>query len=337
MALSGMSTKQLNTRPLLVPKTHSITADYTLSMGKCDLDRSLKGSILECASRESGKKYAVKVLHHVPKSWRDVDVHWRACVSSSIVKIEDVYENALYRKKYLFVIMEYMEGGRLLSRFVQPLAEGQAAAIVERISVAVAHIHCMNIAHHSLKLEALLFKSNSLDSPLKLTDFSSARLVTSRKMLQTPCHVSPEGPRTEKHSKANDMQSLGHILYRLLGGAVLSPVAEQQIKLGRYTYPAAEWSHISAEAKSLINHLLSTNSYKRLSIEEMLEHRWITSKGKCLPSTALTSSCDLLEESRRRIETPEEMAPALLFISSVYISCPLASCWINAMFGISSR
>jgi len=47
---------------------------------------------------------------------------------------------------------------------------------------------------------------------------------------------------------------------------------------GKYEFPDAEWSGISADAKDLINKLLTLKASKRISMAEALEHSWITSR-----------------------------------------------------------
>jgi len=63
-----------------------------------------------------------------------------------------------------------------------------------QISLAVQHLHEMNIAHRDLKPENLLYKSASQDSHIKLCDFGFAKLDNGDLMTPqfTPFYVSPQ-------------------------------------------------------------------------------------------------------------------------------------------------
>ena len=50
----------------------------------------------------------------------------------------------------------------------------------------------------------------------------------------------------------------------------------QNVRKGKYGFPEQEWSEISSDAKDLINRLLKLKASKRISMEEALEHTWIT-------------------------------------------------------------
>lgn len=314
------------TRPVrsLRPKKNAITDDYVLS--KTVLGVGVNGKVLACTSRRTGEKHALKVLRDVPKSRREVDLHWRACVSDYIVDIVDVYENTFGGQRCLLVVMECMEGGELFTRIQEhgdhPFTEREAAAIARQVCAAVSHLHQINLAHRDLKPENLLYKTKSGESVLKLTDFGFAKEVTSK--MQTPCYtpyyVAPEVLGPEKYDKSCDMWSLGVILYILLcgyppfysaSGAAISPGMKRRIRLGQYTYPDAEWKHVSSDVKDLISGLLKTDPQERLSIEAVLAHRWITGEGIVHPTAPLMSARVLLEEKHMWDETQEEMAHAL--------------------------
>ncbi|XP_065199186.1 MAP kinase-activated protein kinase 2-like [Sycon ciliatum] len=314
------------TRPVrsLRPKKNAITDDYVLS--KTVLGVGVNGKVLACTSKKTGEKHALKVLRDVPKARREVDLHWRACVSDYIVDIVDVYENSFGGQKCLLVVMECMEGGELFTRIQEhsehPFTEREAASVARQICAALSHLHHLNLAHRDLKPENLLYKSKARDSVLKLTDFGFAKEVTSK--MQTPCYtpyyVAPEVLGPEKYDKSCDMWSLGVILYILLcgyppfysaSGAAISPGMKRRIRLGQYTYPDAEWKSVSSEVKQMISGLLRTDPAERLSMEQVLCHAWITGQGVVHPQEPLMSARVLAEESHMWEETQEEMAHAL--------------------------
>lgn len=76
-----------------------------------------------------------------------------------------------------------------------------------------------------------------------------------------------------------DIWSLGVVLFTCLSGTLPfaddygSPAAEQ-IKSGQFQFRSSNWKSVSGVAKSLIKELLTTNVYKRPTIDELLKHRW---------------------------------------------------------------
>ena len=49
--------------------------------------------VLECTSKKTGAKFALKVLKDSRKARLEIDMHWRASGCRHIVNIIDVYEN----------------------------------------------------------------------------------------------------------------------------------------------------------------------------------------------------------------------------------------------------
>jgi len=47
------------------------------------------------------------------------------------------------------------------------------------------------------------------------------------------------------------------------------------IQDGVYSFPAREWSTISAEARDLVEHLLVRNPHRRYTADQVLAHPWI--------------------------------------------------------------
>ena len=165
--------------------------------------------------------------------------------------------------------------------------ENQAVTIVKQIAQAVTHLH-VNMVHCDVKPENLLFESDSLDSPLKLTDFGLARLITSDsedvvqiiKCRGFYIYFPPEVLRGEKVDKPCDMWALGCTVYLLLTGFIPFNIytgdGVEPGTHGECTFPDIYWSHNSPGAKDLIRRLLKTNPKERMSIDEVCAHPWIT-------------------------------------------------------------
>lgn len=303
-------------------KKIAITEEYKISTNVLGL--GINGKVLECFHLKTDEKFALKILVDNAKSRREVEIHRRACEHQNIVYIKDVYENIYNGRKSLLVVMECMEGGELFSRIQKKTAftEREAAEVVESIGQALLHLHTWNIAHRDLKPENLLYKDNSPNSVLKLTDFGFAKETTTTN-LNTPCYtpyyVAPEVLGPEKYDKSCDMWSLGVIMYILLcgfppfysnHGLAISPGMKKRIRNGQYEFPSPEWNAVSEEAKQLIRKLLKTDPTERLTITEFMNHPWVKQCSQ-VPMTPLHSVKVLKEEEDNWEEVKDELTKAL--------------------------
>ncbi|GAU93692.1 hypothetical protein RvY_05590 [Ramazzottius varieornatus] len=316
---------RFQTRPNLVLKSQSINDDYEISNNVLGL--GINGKVVECFSRTTRQKLALKVLQDNPKSRREVELHWKASGHKHIVNIVDVYENAFSGKNCLLVVMECMEGGELFARIQargdQPFTEREAASIMRDICSAVAHLHSMQIAHRDIKPENLLYSKAGPDGVLKLTDFGFAKELTANNTLKTPCYtpyyVAPEVLGPEKYDKSCDMWSIGVVMYILIcgyppfysnHGLPISPGMKKRIRSGQYEFHSPEWDNVSRDAKEMIKGLLKTDPTLRLTIEQVMRTNWIASH-TAVPQTPLYSLQILQEEQDVWPEMQEEMSNAL--------------------------
>lgn len=108
------------------------------------------------------------------------------------------------------------------------------------------------------------------------------------------------------------MWSLGVVLYICLCG--FPPFSDelyseenpytlsQQIKMGRFDYPSPYWDSVGDPALDLIDRMLTVDVDKRISVDECLDHPWITQKEiKPTDSTdGLTGAMHELDFSKRK-------------------------------------
>jgi len=303
-------------------KTNPISDDYRISSTVLGL--GINGKVVECTSSD-GQKCALKVLKDNTKSRREIDLHWRSSGCKHIVNIRDVYENTYNGQKCLLVVMECMEGGELFTRIQDRTAfnEREAAEIVKDICIAVKFLHDLNIAHRDLKPENLLYTTKNSNGILKLTDFGFAKETLQRDTLQTPCYtpyyVAPEVLGPEKYDKSCDIWSLGVIMYILLcgfppfysnHGLPISPGMKTRIRSGQYEFPNPEWRNVSNDAKDLIKGCLKTSPEERLTIDQVINNKWI-SQYNVVPPTPLLTSDVLKEENEQWPDVQQGMSLAL--------------------------
>ncbi|XP_049847207.1 MAP kinase-activated protein kinase 2-like isoform X2 [Schistocerca gregaria] len=275
-----------------VPKTSPITDDYEIS--NTVLGLGINGKVVQCYNKRTREKYALKVLHDNTKARREVDLHWRASNCRHIVHIIDVYENSYSGNKCLLVVMECMEGGELFQRIQDrqdgAFTEREAAEIMREICLAVKHLHDMNIAHRDLKPENLLYTK-----------------------------PAPEVLGPEKYDKSCDIWSLGVIMYILLcgfppfysnHGLAISPGMKKRIRTGQYDFPNPEWQNVSQDAKDLIRGMLCIEPTHRLTIDQVMQNKWIAQYTE-VPQTPLHTGRMLREGEDIWPEVQEEMTRSL--------------------------
>ncbi|VDL75578.1 unnamed protein product [Nippostrongylus brasiliensis] len=243
----------------------------------------INGKVVECEHRISGEKFALKVLRDVPKARREVNLHYMASGHPNIVRIVDVYENSYNDVQCLLVVMESMRGGELFNR----IQERGQQAFTEREAASI------------------------------MTDESEPLGLATA--CYTPYYCAPEVLGAEKYDKSCDLWSVGVVMYILLcgyppffsqNGLPMSPGMKAKIKSGQYTFPSPEWDCVSEAAKDLIKKLLKTDAAERISIEQTMQHKWITHYKK-VPDTPLFTSTVLVDQKAQWGEMQDEMEKTL--------------------------
>ncbi|XP_044765481.1 MAP kinase-activated protein kinase 2 [Coccinella septempunctata] len=308
-----------------IPKKTPITDDYEIT--KSVLGLGINGKVVECYSKTTREKYALKILNDNVKARREVELHWKASGCKHIVNVIDVYENKHKNTTCLLMVMECMEGGELFQR-IQDRTDGafterEAAQIMHEICIAVKYLHDNNIAHRDLKPENLLYSKKGTYGILKLTDFGFAKETLSQDTLQTPCYtpyyVAPEVLGSDKYDKSCDIWSLGVIMYILLcgfppfysnHGMAISPGMKKRIRMGQFTFPDPEWKNVSQNAKDLIKGMLNIEPTSRLTISQVMSNWWIA-QYTTVPQTPLHTNKMLKEGEEMWPEVQEEMTRSL--------------------------
>jgi serine/threonine-protein kinase CHEK2 len=123
-----------------------------------------------------------------------------------------------------------------------------------------------------------------------------------------------ENTKHRKYTRAVDVWSLGVVLYICLCG--FPPFSDelysrenpytlaQQIKMGRFDYPSPYWDSVGDPALDLIDRMLTVDVDRRITIDECLEHPWITEKypNPGDSTDGLTGAMGQLDFSRRKME-----------------------------------
>jgi serine/threonine protein kinase len=135
-----------------------------------------------------------------------------------IVTVFDVGEDA----GNLYLAMEYVAGGSLAQKLVEPagLEIFDRLRIVAEVAEALGHAHERGVLHRDVKPANILL-TEALSA--KVSDFGIGKFLTgdsdltsTGQMVGSPAYMSPEQIRGEKLDVRSDLFSLGVVLYQTL-------------------------------------------------------------------------------------------------------------------------
>jgi serine/threonine protein kinase len=195
-----------------------------------------------------------------------------------IVQVLDVIDES----EKVYLIMELMTGGNLLSKVVQQegLCESTVKLIAKSLLLGVRHLHELEICHNGLEPSNVLL--DATDSA-KIGDFGHAsRMGYMAGSPGNAAYMAPEVLQGVAPNAASDMWSIGVLLYFCLFGqtpfvdqsAVSSRTNVSRIHKADYSFPTTEWNHVPRYAKQLISSLIHMDPTVRLTANEALQHPW---------------------------------------------------------------
>ena len=219
----------------------------------------------------------------------------------NIVRLFEVIED----DKYFNLLQELCTGGELLKKMqTTQMKEKEIAKIFNQIMSAVAYCHEKGIVHRDLKLENILFASESPDSPVKIIDFGFSVLLGKHDMKKkdkdendlkkygfkrmkskvgTLYYISPEIIKGNYDEKC-DIWACGVILYILLCGyPPFNGSSDKEvyniISQVKYDFNQPLWKNVSKYAKELIKNML-TLAKNRYTAKQVLSSKWFEVKLK---------------------------------------------------------
>lgn len=249
---------------------------------------------------ENGKILAGKVIPKAnlnrsrakQKLMIEIRLH-KTLFHNNIVKFEHVFEDG----ENVYILLELCTNQTMseLIKRRRRLSEFEVRCYIVQIVEALKYLHGNRIIHRDLKL-GNMFLSEKME--IKLGDFGLAAKLEfdgekKRTVCGTPNYLAPEVLEGKGHSYEVDLWSLGVIIYTIIIG---KPPFEtdnvkntyKRIKVANFVFP--EFAYISTNAKNLITKLLVVEPEKRLTLDEILKHPFITDGGpipKLLPVSTL--------------------------------------------------
>ena len=205
----------------------------------------------------------------------------------NIIKLYDVKVDY----EYIYLIMEYCNGGTLLNALNdyktkngKPFTEEITKYFMRQILSGVENLHTHEIIHNDLKLDNILLKYNSdnhnlLSSEIKIIDFNIStrtRKYINNKMPEEKSSIpimfnDDEGD--DIYDEKVDVWSLGLLCYEMLFGEKL--LNENNNIYSKKEINISIPQSISLKAQTFLLSMLQKNGNKRLSATELLNHEFI--------------------------------------------------------------
>jgi len=230
------------------------------------------GKVMQVRHKKTGEIFAMKVLRKDKIIQRNQMEHTK----SEVNVLQNVHHPFMVTMRYsfqneskLYLILDYINGGEL---FFHLSKEGtfnvdRARLYTAEILLALDHLHRFDIIYRDLKPENLLLDK---DGHIRLTDFGLCKEeVTSESFTTTFCgtpeYMAPEIVSGKAYGKAVDWWTLGTLLYEMLVG--VPPFYSENVNTMYQkilTAPLRFPTHLSPDAKSLLEMLLQRDPSKRL-------------------------------------------------------------------------
>ncbi|KAJ5114570.1 hypothetical protein NUU61_000329 [Penicillium alfredii] len=278
-----------------------------------------------CIERATGTRYAAKVFEKRPGESQKTQTD---SLQQEIALLMGVnHPNLLCLKDTFdesdgaYLILELAPEGELFNLIVskQKLSEAETRHVFRQLFEGLKYLHDRGIVHRDIKPENILVANKKLN--VKLGDFGLAKIIGedsfTTTLCGTPSYVAPEilqETRRRRYTKAVDVWSLGVVLYICLCGfppfsdELYTPqnpyTLAQQIKMGHFDYPSPYWDSVGDPALDLIDRMLTVNVDKRITVDECLDHPWLTEKYPSMTDSTdgLTGALGKLDFSKRKVE-----------------------------------
>ncbi|XP_060068522.1 sperm motility kinase Y-like [Ylistrum balloti] len=232
------------------------------------------------------EKVAVKVVSKKAILLRDYvrkNVHREAVVLQklqhpNIVRLFEVMET----ENTYYIVLEYADGGDFMKYLSgkKYLTEFECRRFLRQLTSAVDHMHRSNIVHRDLKLENFLLDK---DMNIKIIDFGLSNVFYGETSLSTQCgspaYAAPEIFSNQKYGSSVDIWSLGVCMYAMLIGTLpfVPQPANNLAQLHALILKGCSIpEELSLECKDLLKRMLQPDYRRRIRIEEVLHHVWMS-------------------------------------------------------------
>ncbi|KAF8561880.1 hypothetical protein P879_03375 [Paragonimus westermani] len=304
--------------PLKIRTLHNVDPqNHYCTVAK--LGRGHFGNVSTCICRKTGQLYASKKFRIVRLTRHNGEI-MEVAVLRAVGKHPQIAQMiAAYEyNNFCTIITELVPGGALFERISAEgtLDECIAAKIIRQLLKGLKHLKNCRVLHCDLKPENLML-CKPRGCALKIIDFGLAcfydKSLPPRKPAGTLTYLAPETQNFDQQSYATDLWSVAVIAYEILSGITPFEVPvdgdperklssrEISLNITKVTYSLDEdgIADASAEAKDFIKRILVRNPNDRPTVEECLEHTWITMPDMTRPNVSRTLSLYRHSSQRR--------------------------------------
>lgn len=186
---------------------------------------------------------------------------------------------------FLYIVMNFCEGGDLYSKLKTQAKEGKAleeTQVVEwfvQIAMALQYMHERHVLHRDLKTQNIFLTKSNI---IKVGDLGIARVLeTSSDMattlIGTPYYMSPELFSNQPYNHKSDVWALGCCLYEmctLRHAFNAKDMSSLVYKILKGKIPPLP-SNYSSDLCSIVQSMLELDPMKRPSAQRLLRHSYI--------------------------------------------------------------
>ncbi|GJQ10369.1 hypothetical protein GpartN1_g2160.t1 [Galdieria partita] len=243
------------------------------------------GEVYRALEKATGKPVAIKLID-LEDAKGDIEEFRREIRILSQLNNPYIveYYNSFLSGSFLWMVMEYLEGGSIkeLIAATGPLSEDAAAICLREMLLALSYFHKEGRLHRDIKAANILLSS---EGHVKLADFGVSEQVTKtmRKrntFVGTPFWMAPEVIEASYYDQKADIWSFGITALEMVYGR--PPWADthpmKALFLITKSDPPRLSDEFSEEFKDFICQCLQKDPEKRKNAESLLQHPFITKR-----------------------------------------------------------